>query len=305
MKNKVIFGSLAATFVAFMLYTVSLRHVANTSVQIVNQKETVKKKKSKTGHEPNVEAVEFPTHVKVAPGSNSDWTKQIKKVMGKDQSYQVSVQDLNSGRFARVANSTKAHGVSSTSHLFLLATIYYQEEHGKLSQREAIKIKKADRVKGENILQPGIAYAVSFLKQSLLRGSKTAGNALLRKVKPRQINAVVKKMGATKTKFNKKYMSHPRAVTTAADLTKIMADLYQNKTLNRQYANSVLSSLHLNGEKPQVVKNITGTTIYAIGDKRTNVALVQGHGHAYCISVWSNSDQQFAKLGKIFNDFFK
>lgn len=305
MKNKVLIGSLITTLLAFMLYSVNIKRVENSQVQIVNQKNTTNKSKGKTAHEPKMAAVEYPNHIKVASGSNQDWSKQIEKVMGKDQSYQVSVQDLNSGKFARVSNTAKAHEVGATGNLFLLAAIYYQEQHGKLSDHTAIKVKKADRAKGDKMLKPGIAYGVTFLKQTLMRKNKTAGNALTRKVKPAKINEVAHKMGATNTKFGEHYSAGPVATTTAADLAAVMNNLYQNKTLNRQYANMALGSLSLTGKKPKIVAQTNGATIYAIGDSRANVALVQSHGHAYCVSVWARSDRSFSNLGKTVNGFFK
>lgn len=306
MKNKVLIGSLITTLLAFALYSVNLRRVENAHVEIVGQKQTTQKAKVKSkAHEPNVEAVEYTNHIKTASGSNTAWAKKIQQVMGKDQSYQVSVQDLNSGKFARVANSSKSHGISSTSRLFLLAAVDYQEQHGKLNNNTALKVKKTDRVKGEHILQPGIAYGITFLKQSLMRNSKMAGNVLLRKITPKQVNQVAKKMGATNTKFSKKYTANPVAVTTANDLAAVMSDLYQNKTLNQQYSNQALGSLNQSGKRPKIVQTTAEATVYAIGDGKTNVAIVQANGHAYCVSVWSTSDRSFVKLGQTVNSFFK
>lgn len=305
MKNKVLLGSLVTTLFAFMLYSVSNRRVENAHVQIVNQSKVGQKEKTKTAREPQVAAVEYTNRIKVASGSDQNWAKQIKQVMGKDQSYQVSVQDLNSGKFARVANTTKAHGIHATSNLFLLTAIYYQEQHNKLNEHTVVKVKKADLVKGEKMLRPKIAYGIAFLKQTLMHGSKTAGNALTRKVTPAQINKIVQKMGTTKTKFGPRYSTNPVATTTADDLAIVMNNLYQSKTLNRQYANTVLGSLSLVNKKPKIIKQIKGATIYAIGDSKANVAVVQQHGHAYCVSVWASSDRSFSKLGKTVNRFFK
>ena len=309
MKNKVIIGSLITTLLAFMLYSLNLRRVQNTSVEIVGQSQSVKKErgKGKLSHEPKVAEVEYPTHVQIASGSDQSWAKQIEKLMGKDQSYQVAVQDLNSGKFARVANTTKAHGVTGTGRLFLLAAVFYQEEHGKLTSHSAIKVKKSDRAKGEKALQPGIAYGTTFLRQTLMQGNKTAGNVLLRKVKPQKVNAIAKKMGADSTKFSKKYTANPLAQTTASDLVAVMDDLYKNKTLSRQYSNLTLGSLNQNatGQKPKLVQKVHGATVYAIGDDRSSVAIIENNGQAYCVAVWSNSNKKFDKLGQVVNNFFK
>lgn len=308
MKNKVLIGSLITTLLAFMLYSFNLKRVQTADVKIVGQseKQVTQKNKGniKTPREPNVAAVEYTNHIKVASGSNKAWAKKIQKVMGKDQSYQVCVQDLNSGKFARVYNTEKAHGINSVSRLYILAAMYYQIQHGKLNDKKAVKVKKADRAKGEKMLQPGIAYAITYLKQSMMRGSHTAGNVLLRKIKPVTVGTVVKKMGAKNTKFSGKYATSPIAMSTAQDLAAVMSNLYQNKSLDQQYSNLVLGALNLTGKKPKVVSGIKGQ-IYGIGDTKANVAIVQNNGHAFCVSVWSNDNRSFAKLGKTVSDFFK
>lgn len=310
MKNKILIGSLITTLLAFMLYSFNLKRVQNADVEIVGQseKQVFQKRKSKgkikTPREPNVAAVEYTNHIKVASGSNSAWAKKIQKVMGKDQSYQVCVQDLNSGKFARVYNTERAHGINSVSRLYILAAMYYQMQHGKLNDKKAVKVKKADRAKGEKMLQPGIAYAITYLKQSMMQGSYTAGNVLLQKIKPKTVGAAVQKMGAKNTKFTGKYVANPIAMTTAQDLAAVMSNLYQNKSLNQQYSNLVLGGLKLTGKKPKVASGINGQ-IYGIGDPKANVAIVQDRGHAYCISIWSNNNRSFTKLGKTVNGFFK
>lgn len=62
--------------------------------------------------------------------------------MGKDQSYQVCVQDLNNNKFARVSNTSQRHGVNTISRLFLLVALTYQEQHGQATANKAVKIKK-------------------------------------------------------------------------------------------------------------------------------------------------------------------
>ncbi|WEV51390.1 serine hydrolase [Lactobacillus sp. ESL0731] len=307
MKNKILVGSLVATLVSFLLYLNNLNHVENTSVRIVSpqQSKVVKNNKAaKKSREPSVDEVEYAADVKVESGSDKDWAQQIEQVMGKDKSYQVSVQDLNSRKFARVNNTIKAHGITASSRLYLLAAIYYQEQYGKLTSHTAIKIKKADRVKGEQMLKPGYAYGIAYLKQAMMHGNKTAANALLRKVGSRNVNRIIAKMGATKTSIGKKFTANPVSTTTATDLTSVMVDLYQNKTLSRQYANLALTALNLAQSKPKLVRGLHGQ-IYAASDSKSAVAIVQDGGHAYCMSVWSSDDAAFAHLGQTINRFFK
>ena len=307
MKNKVLIGSLITALIAFMLYSVNLKKVENSSLKIVGQgqEQVVKNKKGKNSvREPKVATVEYPNHIKIASGSEKKWAEKIVQVMGKDQSYQVCVQDLNNNKFARVSNTSQRHGVNTISRLFLLIALTYQEQHGQATANKAVKIKKADHVKGEKVLQKGIAYNATYLKQLMMQGDKTAANALLRKVKPAKVNSIIRRTGAEDTAIKGKLSAKPAAYTTANDLNKIMVSLYHDQILSRQYSNQVLGALNANKTKPRIIRNSKGL-IYAIGDSKANVALVQSNGNAYCVSVWSNNDHDFVKLGKAVNSFFK
>ena len=307
MKNKVLIGSLITALIAFMLYSVNLKKVENSSLKIVGQgqEQVVKNKKGKNSvREPKVATVEYPNHIKIASGSEKKWAEKIVQVMGKDQSYQVCVQDLNNNKFARVSNTSQRHGVNTISRLFLLIALTYQEQHGQATANKAVKIKKADHVKGEKVLQKGIAYNATYLKQLMMQGDKTAANALLRKVKPAKVNSIIRRTGAEDTAIKGKLSAKPAAYTTANDLNKIMVSLYHDQILSRQYSNQVLGALNANKTKPKIIRNSKGL-IYAIGDSKANVALVQSNGNAYCVSVWSNNDHDFVKLGKAVNSFFK
>ena len=307
MKNKVLIGSLITALIAFMLYSVNLKKVENSSLKIVGQgqEQVVKNKKGKNSvREPKVATVEYPNHIKIASGSEKKWAEKIVQVMGKDQSYQVCVQDLNNNKFARVSNTSQRHGVNTISCLFLLIALTYQEQHGQATANKAVKIKKADHVKGEKVLQKGIAYNAAYLKQLMMQGDKTAANALLRTVKPAKVNSIIRRTGAEDTAIKGKLSAKPAAYTTANDLNKIMVSLYHDQILSRQYSNQVLGALNTNKTKPRIISNSKGL-IYAIGDSKANVALVQSNGNAYCVSVWSNNDHDFVKLGKAVNSFFK
>lgn len=307
MKNKVLIGSLITALIAFMLYSVNLKKVENSSLKIVSQgqEQVVKNKKGKnSAREPKVATMEYPNHIKIASGSEKKWAEKIVQVMGKDQSYQVCVQDLNNNKFARVSNTSQRHGVNTISRLFLLVALTYQEQKGKLNINKAVKIKKADHVKGEKVLQKGIAYNATYLKQLMMQGDKTAANALLRVVKPAKVNSIIRRTGAEDTAIKGKFSAKPAGYTTANDLNKIMVSLYHDQILSRQYSNQVLGALNANKTKPKIIRNNKGL-IYAIGDSKANVALVQSNGNAYCVSVWSNNDHEFVKLGKAVNSFFK
>lgn len=309
MKHKILIGSLIVTLFAFILYTSNIKRVENAQLKIVepnNSKVAKNKKKTKESKvkklekpkEPKVNSIEYSNHVKAQKGSNQKLVKQIKKVMGIDDSFQVVAQDLtNSSHFAVVFNTNKAHDAGKTMRLFLLIALYEQEQKGKMGSRTAIKISKKDKAKGDKMFQVGITYGVSYLRSAMLKGNKTAASALTRKIGVNNIDQVAKKMGATQTKVN----SNMTGQTTANDLAKTMIGLYQGRVLNRQYASRVLATLAK--ERPSLVSGLSGG-IYAIGDDDFAVAIVQTNGRAYCMSVWSTQHKNFNKLGKTVNAWF-
>lgn len=309
MKHKILIGSLIVTLFAFILYTSNIKRVENAQLKIVepnNSKVAKNKKKTKEPKvkklekpkEPKVNSIEYSNHVKAQKGSNQKLVKQIKKVMGIDDSFQVVAQDLtNSSHFAVVFNTNKAHDAGKTMRLFLLIALYEQEQKGKMGSRTAIKISKKDKAKGDKMFQVGITYGVSYLRSAMLKGNKTAASALTRKIGVNNIDQVAKKMGATQTKVN----SNMTGQTTANDLAKTMIGLYQGRVLNRQYASRVLATLAK--ERPSLVSGLSGG-IYAIGDDDFAVAIVQTNGRAYCMSVGSTQHKNFNKLGKTVNAWF-
>ena len=298
MKHKILIGSLIVTLFAFILYISNIKRVENAQLKIVEPNNSKVAKNKKKTKEPKVNSIEYSNHVKAQKGSNQKLVKQIKKVMGIDDSFQVVAQDLtNSSHFAVVSNTNKAHDAGKTMRLFLLIALYEQEQKGKMGSRTAIKISKKDKAKGDKMFQVGITYGVSYLRSAMLKGNKTATSALTRKIGVNNIDQVAKKMGATQTKVN----SNMTGQTTANDLAKTMIGLYQGRVLNRQYASRVLATLAK--ERPSLVSGLSGG-IYAIGDDDFAVAIVQTNGRAYCMSVWSTQHKIFNKLGKTVNAWF-
>lgn len=312
MKHKVLVGAVITTLLAFLLYMANMKRVEDAKLTVVGPKtsKVAKKKKKakepkvKTLKEPKVNSIEYSNHVKAKSGSNKKLVKIIKKTMGLDDSYQVVAQDLNnSNHFAVVSNTAKAHNANKAMKLFLLIALYEQEQKGKIGSRTAITIKKADKVKGDRMLQTNMAYGIAYLREAMLRGNKTASNALLRKIGVANVDSVAKRMGATQTTIAKNFNGDSYGKTTAADLAKTMMGLYQGRVLNRQHASRVLSTLASSKDRPSLVDDINGG-VYAIGDHDFAVAIVQGKGNAYCVSVWGSNNKNFAKLGQQVNTWF-
>lgn len=311
MKHKILIGSIISTLLAFILYTSNMRRVENAQLKIVGpttskvkkSKKKVKEPKIKKVKEPKVNSIGYSNHVKAKSGSNKQLVKMIKKVMGLDDSYQVAVQDLNnSSRYAVVSNTAKAHDAKDVMKLFLLIALYEQEQKGKIGSKTAIKIKKADKAKGDGMFQVNMAYGVAYLREAMLKNNKTASNALIRKIGIKNIESVAKIMGADQTTIAKRFTGDAYGKTTANDLAKTMIGLYQGRVLNRQYASKVLSALAKSKERIKMVKGINGG-VYATGDDDFATAIVQGKGN-YCIAVWNSNNKNFNKLAKNVNTWF-
>lgn len=314
MKKNVVIGSLVATVIAFGLYSANIKRVNEAQVHVVEpkvQKQTKKKAKEKepeikksAPREPKIDSVEYSNHVKIAKGSQTKLAKKIKKVMGIDTSYQVAVQDLtNSTKFARVANSTKTHDAGSIMKMYVLLGIFAQEQKGKLTSKTTIKVTKADKAKGEKNLRVGMTYGVQFLRQAMMKGNKTAANALIRKVGKKNIEAVAKKLGADNVTISSTFDKQPYGKITAKDLTQTMVGVYQGRALNRTHASRFLAALMTLTPKTSLVKGLNSAS-YSIGDSHSAVAIVQAGTHAYAISVWSQNGKNFEKLGTTVHNYF-
>lgn len=306
MKNKVLIRALITSILAFMLYSVSLRQLNHAKLRVIEPQ--VEQKNKKQQKEPQVKSAprnqtstaSENSNITVEKGSQKKLVSKIESVMGKS-SYQVAVQDLNnSSRYARLATTSQAHSSTGAMRLIILATIYRLEQKGSIKKRGNVKIKKADRVKGEKMLQTNMQYSIAYLRQAMMNGNKTAANALLRKAGKNNIEQTAQKFGAIHTVISGSFTNPPVGKTTASDLDAIFKGLYQGRVLRQQYAQIVLMAMSSN--KTPLTSSIHGT-IYSVGDSNFAGAIVQSGGHSYCISSWGASTENFQKLGKVVHDW--
>lgn len=303
MNNRILLGAGIATLFAFGLYTSSQRAAENRELTVIQVKKKGKVTKqvaapsSSGGKEPNVGSIEYSNHIYTRSGSNKDLAKQVKKVMGEDANYQVEVQSLTKAKtFAGLRNTKEAHATSKIFELYLLIALYAQEKAGKLGASTAIKIEKSDVAGKEAGVAKGISYGPSYLRQQMLQGSKTAANALLRKIGKDQVTACLKQMGASQTSISGNFSGKSVGKTTAADMRAVMVSLYQGKGVG-SYNQSILTALSTSRQKSPLVKSISGT-VYQIGDDDSAVALVNNGSSSYVVSVWASKNDKFAALGK-------
>lgn len=306
MKNKIFMRALLITIASFMLYSANLKAIKHKKVKIITPRSSQvisekQKREPKIAIASTSPKITSSVKIEVEHGSQKSLTKKIENVMGQT-SYQISVQDLNnSSKYVRLSTDHAPKGVNNVMKLLLLLGIYKQEKNGKLNAKSTIKIKRSDQVKGEKYLQTNMLYGVAYLRQAMMRGSKTAANALLRKFGTAKLTALAAKFGATQTKITGTFSQVPVGRTTANDLGQILKGLYQGRVLTSQQAQRVLIAMH--GQKVELTRNINGT-VYAIGDNHAAAAIIQISGHSYCISAWTTSNEKLAKLGIVVNSWF-
>ncbi len=244
--KKIFIRTIIATVCALLLYMANLQRVNNAKLNIVEPKThqvASNKANKKTPKEPKEPAApkavtpEYVRKVKIDKGSQKTLAKKLKKIMGKKDTYQIAVQDLNnSKRYARLANSRRVQRVNDTMRLYLLLALYRKEQAGKLGARTAIKIKKSDRTKNDKMLQTGITYGIAYLRHAMMNGNKTAANALLRKIGIKYVNQTAHAFGAKQTKMVGKFTAANVGKTTADNLDVTLKGIYQGRVLNRQHA---------------------------------------------------------------------
>lgn len=310
MKNKLFVRSIITVLLAFMLYSANAKRINSAQIKILEPKTSkVTKKKSSNKKQPQeptapkISSAEYDKKVSYDKGSNKKLLSKVEKVMGKNSTYQVAIQDLNnSSRYVRVANSSRVQNVDETMHVFVLIALYRQMQTGKWSSATTIKVKKSDKVKSDSIvLQPNIQYSLAYLRQAMISGSKTAANALVRSIGKSKIQEAISRSGASQTTMKGNFSHSPVGTTTAKDLNQTLISIYQTRVLKKNYAYRVLSAMAT--KKNKLTSMISGT-VYTVGDDNSVAAIVQSGGHSYAISVWSNTDKNFANLGKTVEDWF-
>lgn len=301
MKNKILIVSLLVSFCAFALYIFNDKQAQNRQIQIVAPANKQKQKKERA---PKVQetAKKRKTQNKpqeAAKGSNASLAKTVGQQMsGSD--YQVSVVDLqHPSTFARLGTD-QAQAANTVMKFYILLAIYHAEKTGKIPMNASLKIKKADRVKGEKQLRVGMAYGVAFLRQAMMHGNKTAANALIRKTKS-SLQQVISGYDLGQTKLAGTYRHLPLGMTSSKDLTQAAAKAYQGDLLGQHYGSLALSSLKTGHRK--LTAKITGNCYYLSG-QHFNLAVVQSNGKAYAIAVWSKQNLNLPKLGQAVNQWF-
>ncbi|MDN6029207.1 MAG: serine hydrolase [Lactobacillus sp.] len=278
MKNKLFIASAIATFFAFMLYSANLKRISSGQLpKIITQttRQQISAHASNKTHEPKLSKVTPPLahDLVAAKGSNAALVKVIKPHLTSTVA-QVAVNRIAKPRlFARVANQQQPQRVGRTIQLFLLATLFTQEAKGKLGATTSITIKRADRVKGDAAVRLHIAYGIQYLRATMLQGSGTAANALLRKVGIKRVNLLAHQLGAKQTRIS----DGNHGLTTASDLARAFTALSTNKIA---VATQVLANLQAQQRSLAWLANASNKQL-GLADHRAGVALMAARHKRY------------------------
>lgn len=297
MKNKVLFGSIFVAFCSLIFYLTNTARLENAKLKVY-ENNTTKVTSTGTSESAGLTA----ENLKKTKSSNASLAKKIIKNVD-DPTYpvQVSTQNLDyKSQFANVKNSNHAQEVSSVLKLFVL--IAY-EKTGKTAQ--TIKVKSGDLQSNDQSMQPGTAYAATFLEDLMIRqNNNDAANILLNSLGKNKVNEIANNIGARKTKITGEFGKEKVGKTTAADLEVVLNKLYQGKIKSSKSDKKVLEQL-LNFPEKGLASQINGT-VYRISDKHASAVLVQAsNGKTYSMSCVSGQENfNFEKLGTTINSWY-
>jgi hypothetical protein len=166
---------------------------------------------------------------------------------------------------------------SEMGKLFLLLGYFAARKNGTIKQNGSVKVEQADIANNEHNLQAGVAYSYPFLMQlAVKQGNASAQKALLRVIKLTNI-----KKGVSLAKVKHSMVSGSKQLkvsTSAADLTKILMNLYQGKIFGRQLDTQALSYL-------QTSTSLQGSKTYQVSGSRGKAVLVDNGGSSYVFTV--------------------
>lgn len=304
MKNNIFLGSLIITICALMLYVSNINRMKNAHLIVESTHTTKTSNTSQKGPKYNLSEPTTVTQVTAAKGSNKALVEIIKKAMGEDGTFQVSVINLNNAKKdATVYNSTNGQETNNILKLYILLAMYDLRQQHKLPANNAITIKDADVSPNEKTLHANIGYGLTYLEHAMITQNRaTAANALMRQETSAEIQTIAQKFGAKHTKITGKFGDKVSGTTTAQDLATTFENLAKNKILNDDM--TILNTLRSYPDKSPLVAKIPGQ-ITQIADGNSAVALIQNQNTNYVIAVTSSSNNNFEKLGTAIANWMK
>lgn len=273
MKRHIFLYSIITVICSLCLYVLGLHYQEHAKLEIIGEKTTQTAKKTDISNLPESH------EIRIKQGSNAKLTKILKAELGDSAgAFQAKTASLsNNQQQATISNSSRpALKANEMSKLFLLLGYFAARKNETIKTNSSIKIQQSDLANNEHNLQAGVAYSYPFLMQlAIKQGNVSAQRAVLRKIK---LTNVKKGMQLAKVKHS--YLTSKQELklsTSAADLAKILLNLYRGKIFGRQLDTQALSYL-------QAGTTAQGGRIYQLRGRHGQAVLVDNGGSSY---VWT------------------
>jgi beta-lactamase class A len=170
----------------------------------------------------------------------------------------VAIEDLTSGqKFALHADDVFPQ--ASTIKVAVLAELYHQAQTGKLKLTDLYTVNASDLVPDSNImggLTPGITRITlrDLATMMIAVSDNSAANVLIDRIGMENVNALMDTLGLPHTRLRRKMMDVKAAaegrenISTPAEMTSLLEQLYRGKVLNKELSEDFFKVLSTHEE---------------------------------------------------------
>ena len=183
--------------------------------------------------------------------------------------YSIGFQDLQSPN--RSVRNDVDMASASIIKVFIMAEAYNQVKLGKLGLKDKITIQNLDKVGGSGTLQ-GMKAPFSKTLEELITlmiqvSDNTASNVLIDILGLENINLTARKIGATHTVLENKFMistdNKVHNFTSVSDLLQIYSKIYQGSCVSTEYDKAMLEILKLQKNNVKIPAKLPLGTVVA------------------------------------------
>jgi beta-lactamase class A len=187
-------------------------------------------------------ALALPNLVSAAPISDKWLSEQVKNLSTqKEAQYAIYIKPLNQKGQDVVLNSHKMASASLIK-IPIMIEAFNQKNQGKLDFNERFTIRHSETVEGGSVynLPDGTILTIGqLLELMIVQSDNSACNILIDKLKMKNVNAMIKKLGCSSdTILQRKMMDFEAAkqgrqnYTNITDMANILEKLYNSKCLD-------------------------------------------------------------------------
>ena len=230
----------------------------------------------------------------------------------------VGVKHLDSGR-TFFHNADEVMPTASLIKVCVLAEAYLQVGEGKISLRDKLELKEADKVPGSGILTTHFSEGASFPLRDCLRlmiaySDNTATNLVLDRVGIKNVNKRMADWGLKQTRINAKVFrgattsvdpartkKYGLGSTTAREMVALFEQLAAGDRLRPALKQAVLGHLSRNEDKLKFTRLLPPGTRVAhkdgsVSDARTDAGVIYAPDGAIvvCVLTDRNADRRWA-----------